>query len=133
LNSGDPASAAYRAPTGISGPVTFTVCAEDPNDSARIFCGTVIVHPLPGTLIIVPPAATLRLAGTQQFQAGANVTGVGFVPLNQVVWKLNGNVGSDPNRELGMIDLDGLFTAPPKMPPGLPRAIQAGFSTTLES
>jgi hypothetical protein len=133
LNPGDPASAAYRAPTGISGPVTFTVCAEDLNDPARIFCGTVTVHPLPGTLVIVPPAATLRLDGTQQFQAGANVTGVGFVPLNHVVWKLNGNVGTDPNRELGMIDLDGLFTAPPKMPDGLPRAIQVGFSTTLES
>lgn len=133
LNPGDPASAAYRAPTGISGPVTFNVCAEDPNDPARIFCGTVTVRPLPGTLVIVPPAATLRLNGTQQFQAGANVTGIGFVPLNHVVWKINGNVGSDPNRELGMVDLDGLFTAPPVMPPGLPRPIQVGFSTSLES
>ncbi|MGA4578455.1 hypothetical protein [Limisphaera sp. VF-2] len=128
----DPATAAYRAPSGISRPVHFRVCAEDPSDPARTFCGTVTVYPLPATLVVTPAAVTLRLGGTQQFAVGAQVEGAGFVPWNQGVWKINGHVGADPSLQLGMIDLDGRFTAPPKMPPNLPRTIEVGFSPTLE-
>ena len=128
----DPAAATYLAPNGVSTPITVTVCAEDANDPTRRFCATVTVYPLPATLAVQPGAVTLRLGGSQEFQAGAEVPGVGFVPLNRVVWKINGSVGTDPTGELGRVDLDGLYTAPLRMPPALPRFIEVGVSTSPE-
>jgi hypothetical protein len=118
--------ALYVAPTS-GGEQTVTICATDPNDPSRQYCATVHVHPIPAQLIIVPAAPTdLRLGGQLQFSAGAIVEGVGFVPLRQVYWKVNGQIGGDGN--LGMINFNGLYNAPLAMPSNAPVLIDVGFS-----
>ncbi len=128
----DPARAAYHAPLGIAAPFEVTICAEDPGDPGRSFCAKVQVLPLSGVLAVTPGAALVRVGGAMAFQAGAMVPGVGFVPFRQVYWKLNGQLGRGPTAELGVVDLDGLYTAPPALPAARPQAIEVGFSTTLD-
>lgn len=122
----NPSQALYIAPTS-GGEQTVTVCATDLNDPARQYCATVHVHPIPAELVIVPAAPTdLRLGGQLQFSAGSIIEGIGFVPLRQVYWKINGQIGGDGN--LGMINFNGLYNAPLVMPSNAPVLINVGFS-----
>ncbi|MBI1176950.1 hypothetical protein GC207_05870 [bacterium] len=130
INPNDSADVAYQAPVGIGSSVDVTVCAEDPNDSGRVFCGTVHVLPVPANIAISPVSWTMKLGDTVPFQAGAVVTGVGYVPFNQVYWKVNGTLDADPALDAGMIGPDGIYHAPDKMPTSLPRNILVGFSTS---
>jgi hypothetical protein len=129
-NPAGPAQAFYTAPN-VTAPRNVTICARDRGDPGRQFCVTLRVSPIAGTLVVRPAAVTLGVGGRQQFLAAVEVPGVGLVPLNRALWKVNGAFGG--TLEHGAIDLTGEYQAPARLPASLPAAIEVGFSFGIDS
>ncbi len=121
----DPLVAIYTAPPlGTDGPVTIR--ASDLDDASRFADTEVEVVDIPGDLVIVPGATTIGVGRSITFQAGIELVDIGFVPLRNAIWKINGLIGGEP--ELGRISLGGVYDAPPVLPPALPVTIEVGYS-----
>ncbi|MFH1740890.1 MAG: hypothetical protein ABIH23_17940, partial [bacterium] len=122
---GDPSSAIYTAPD-VTQRTIVRVSAAAPNDESLSVSTTVTVYPLLGDLAIRPANPTVALGRSQRFEAGMDVEDIGFIPLKNVFWKLNGVLGG--NADIGKIDAFGLYHAPTIMPDTLPMALNVGFS-----
>jgi|GEM_PF-1517111 len=110
--------------------LTVTVSAVDPNHETRSASATATIYPIIGEYIITPASVTIGLGRTINFQAGLEVGGLGFLPLHDVYWKVNGVLKGNPG--IGTIDPFGNYRAPATMPDSLPAAIFVGFSFTPE-
>lgn len=119
----------YTAPV-VTAADTFTIAARDPADPSRTTATTVMVVPLAGDFVVQPANVTIGLGQQRLFQAGLNVTGVGFVPLQSVFWQVNGVAqGTD---DIGRINAFGVYRAPARLPDPLPFPITVGFAGTAD-
>jgi len=116
----------YIAPAPLTESIQVEFRATDPNDAAIYAATTVTIHPLIGDYVITPTTATVGLHGKKRFAAGIHIEHVGFVPIQNVVWRVNGNIKEDEHG--GYVDANGLYQAPDKLPDPLPYPIQVGFS-----
>ncbi|MGB6223522.1 MAG: putative metal-binding motif-containing protein [Haloferula sp.] len=132
----NPGRAFYTAPE-VTTATSFVVSAIDPGNPLRRAETSIEVFPLSGTNEIVPSNPTVGLARTLAFSAGNNVPGVGVIPIPNARWYVNGLPGGGilpvpgpnmPGIDVGKIDLNGVYTAPSKLPANLPFQVTIGFS-----
>lgn len=110
----------------------FTLTAVDPDNAIRRTSVTVTVHPLTGNLELQPFRAEVGLRRSVTFTPSYVIDGVGIFPVGTAYWYVNNLLGGglDPatNTELGSITVDGVYTAPARLPATLPFSLTVGFS-----
>ncbi len=124
-HSTHPNVAVYDAPK-VTQSLTVIVGVQDTADMTRVATATVTIRPIDANLLIQPAMPIVAVNRQLTLVGGMNVTGVGFVPLKDIFWKVNGMRPGTP--QLGVIDDLGVYHAPAQMPDPLPVTIQVGFA-----
>ena len=125
LSPHDPTLVFYSAPEiPPSSPITLT--GRHLTRADLSFEAALDVRPIVGELEIVPGTATVAVGDRIAFQAGIRLVGLGYIPLNRGFWRINDQPGGLPG--LGIIDENGVYSAPQILPDPLPASIDIGFS-----
>jgi uncharacterized protein (DUF1800 family) len=110
------AAGLYTAPNAVPNPATISVSASSVANPSSLSSATVTVQSRPVTVTVAPAKASVVILAKQQFTASASDSG-------PVIWSVNGTAGGSAT--VGVISVDGLYTAPQAIPNPAQVAIQA--------
>lgn len=99
----------YTAPATVPNPTSVTVKAQSVQDSSKAGPATVTINPEKVQINISPTSGSVQLGSP--FQFSATVTGTANT---SVFWSVNNFVGGQSS--VGLIDQNGLYTAPANLP-----------------
>jgi len=111
----------YKAPNVLPSNTSITITVIAQADTTKTALAVVTLTAPAVTITLSPPSATVAAGATQQFTPTITVTGSSN---NAVNWSVNGVQGGDTVH--GMIDANGLYTAPLSPP-------RAGITVTATS
>jgi hypothetical protein len=114
----------YKAPAAVPNPAAVSVTAVSQADQLKSASADVTIIAAPISIAISPGAASVFTNGKQQFTA--TVTGTGD---SKVTWNVNGTVGGTSSK--GLIDSNGLYTAPASVP--TPASVTIGAVSHADS
>lgn len=124
-----PGRVRYYAPN-VQEVTEFIISAIDPSNLGKTAQTKVKVYPLVGKFVITPGNKDIGLSRTQKFKAWLEIEDIGRLPLPDVYWYVNDQLGGGTKNgvKLGTIAVDGEYKAPSELPVALPQAFNIGFA-----
>jgi hypothetical protein len=113
------AAGLFLAPGRVPTPSTVTVTAVSNSDPSKSVSGTITIFPVPPPLVYVRnwQGVLLQPCGPFWIQAGTNTQFYGSIKndmTGRLLWQVNGVTGGDATN--GLIDAQGVYSAPPSVP-----------------